>query len=289
MRKTFGAPGLFLAGLLAPPLALVLTAQQGAGLKQELLTVQVRPGAIVTYLGLVGSAKPAGTVVLLAGGGCVLGLRPKASIQTDLRLNFLIRSRELFARQGFYVAALDAPSDREEGMNGAYRLSLQHAHDIGQVIAHLKGRLGVPVWVVGTSSNTLSAVNAAARLPARRVAPSTSLEGCGGPISEGGPTSRLPLGFDGTAFREDAIHMPPSQRRTGACTSRTSAPWGRLLVAGLAAVIAVISGLPEARAAGKGFRTRSLATPKQKMHLPHLWRGGPAASSCPVTQVNGEL
>src|SRR5687767_14709278 len=41
MRKTFGAPVLFLAGLLAPPLAPALTAQQSTGLKQELLTVQV--------------------------------------------------------------------------------------------------------------------------------------------------------------------------------------------------------------------------------------------------------
>jgi hypothetical protein len=72
----------------------------------------------------------------------------------------------LFARQGFYVAALDAPSDRAAGMNGAHRLSLQHAREVGQVIAHLKGRLGVPVWVVGTSSSTLSAVNVAVHLPA---------------------------------------------------------------------------------------------------------------------------
>ena len=50
-------------------------------------------------------------------------------------------------------------------MNGAYRLSLQHAREIGQVIAHLKGRLGVPVWLVGTSSSSLSIVNVAARLP----------------------------------------------------------------------------------------------------------------------------
>lgn len=166
MRKTFGVPALFLAGLLAPPLAPALTAQQGTDLKQKLVAVQVRPGATVTYLGLVGSAKPAAAVVLLAGGKGVLGLGPKGSIRTDLRLNFLIRSRELFAHQGFYVAALDAPSDREEGMDGAYRLSLQHAREIGQVIAHLKGRLGVPVWVIGTSSSTLSVVNVAARLPA---------------------------------------------------------------------------------------------------------------------------
>jgi hypothetical protein len=224
MRKTFGAPALFLAGLLAPPLAPVLTAQQGTGLKQELLSVQVRPGAIVTYLGLVGSAKPAGTVVLLAGGRGVLGLGPKGSIQTDLRLNFLIRSRELFARQGFYVAALDAPSDREEGMNGAYRLSLQHARDIGQLIAHLKGRLGVPVWVVGTSSSTLSAVNAAARLPAGDlprpdgiVITSSMTEltpFCGATVYEASLSSvRVPVLI--VSHRDDACECSPGSVATG--------------------------------------------------------------------------
>lgn len=166
MTKTFYLPALLLVGLLAPPVAPALTAQQATGLTQELVAVPVRPGTTMTYLGLLGREKPATAVVLLPGGKGVLGLGPGGAIATDLRLNFLIRSRGLFARQGFYVAALDAPSDLEDGMDGAYRLSLQHAKEIGEVIAYLKGRLGVPVWVVGTSSSTLSAVNAAGCLPA---------------------------------------------------------------------------------------------------------------------------
>jgi hypothetical protein len=158
MTKTLCLSAAVLASLLA-----MLPGPAWAG--QEVITVQVRPGASMTYLGLVGREKPAAAVLLLAGGKGVLNLAPLGSIGTNLRLNFLIRSRELFARQGLYVAALDAASDREDGMNGAYRLSLQHAREIGQVIAHLKGRLGVPVWVVGTSSSSMSAVNAAARLP----------------------------------------------------------------------------------------------------------------------------
>jgi hypothetical protein len=164
MTKTFCLSALVLAGLLAPPLG-PARAQQGAGLRQELVAVQVRSGASMTYLGLVGSARPAAAVVLVAGGDGGLGLGHRGSIGTDLRLNFLIRSRELFARQGLYAAALDVASDLDDGMDGAYRLSLQHAKEIGQVIAHLRGRLGVPVWLIGTSSSSMSAVNAAARLP----------------------------------------------------------------------------------------------------------------------------
>jgi hypothetical protein len=160
MTRILCLSAVVVIGLVATPAALAQPAP-----KTEKITVQVRPGATTAYLGLVDGKKPAAAVVLLAGGDGVLDLGPAGSIGTDLRLNFLIRSRELFARQGLYPAVLDAPSDREEGMNGAYRLSLQRAGEIGQVIAHLKSRLGVPVWLVGTSSSSLSIVNAAARLP----------------------------------------------------------------------------------------------------------------------------
>jgi len=166
MTKTFCVSALVLVSLLAAPLASTATAQQAKGLTQELVAVQVRPGVTVSYLGLVAPAKPSAAVVLLAGGQGLLSLGQAGSIGTDLRRNFLIRSRELFALQGFYVAALDAASDLDEGMNGAYRLSLRHARELGHVIAHLKGRLGVPVWLVGTSSSTLSVASAGARLPA---------------------------------------------------------------------------------------------------------------------------
>lgn len=155
-----------LASLLAVALASPAGAQQATILTREIVTVQVRPGVRLRYLGLVDSQKPVAAIVLMAGGKGVLSLGPTGTIDTDLRLNFLIRSRELFASQGFYVAALDAASDLEEGMNGAYRLSLQHARELGHMIAHLKGTLRVPVWLAGTSSSTLSIVSAAARLPA---------------------------------------------------------------------------------------------------------------------------
>jgi hypothetical protein len=156
---------LALVSLLLPSLASTGRAQQAeAPPTKEVVAVQVRPGVVMNYLGLVGIGKPIAAVVLLPGGKGVLRLGPAGSIGSDLSLNFLIRSRELFAREGFYVAALDVASDREGGMDGAYRLSVQHAQEIGHVIAHLKSRWGVPVWLVGTSSSTLSIVNAAGRL-----------------------------------------------------------------------------------------------------------------------------
>jgi hypothetical protein len=59
----------------------------------------------------------------MAGGKGVLGLRPSGEISTDLNLNFLMRARELFAREGMAVAALDVASDQPSGLNGDIRLS----------------------------------------------------------------------------------------------------------------------------------------------------------------------
>jgi hypothetical protein len=136
-----------------------------AQVKTEVVTVRVRPGVTMKYLEIRGSERPSAVVILFAGGDGVLALQPSGKIGTDLALNFLIRSRELFAREGMAVAALDVASDLPRGgMNGDIRLSAQHAHDVAQVIADLRKRIGAPVWLVGTSSGTISAAGVAARL-----------------------------------------------------------------------------------------------------------------------------
>ena len=135
-----------------------------AQFKTEVVAVDVRPGVTMKYLEIRGSGTPSATVILFAGGNGVLGLQPSGKIGTDLSLNFLIRSRELFAREGLAVAALDAASDRRTGMNGEIRLSARHAQDVARVITILKKRIPAPVWLVGTSSGTISAASVAARL-----------------------------------------------------------------------------------------------------------------------------
>ncbi len=43
-------------------------------------------------------------------------------------------------------------------------MSAQHAEDIGKVIADVRERTKLPVWLVGTSRGAISAANAASRL-----------------------------------------------------------------------------------------------------------------------------
>jgi hypothetical protein len=143
----------------------LLASPADAQLTREVVPVDVRPGVTMKYLEIKGSEPPRATVILFAGGNGILNLQPSGAIGTELALNFLIRSRERFASLGLAVAALDVASDlRSTGLNGDIRLSAQHAQDVARVIGVLKNRIPAPVWVVGTSSGTISAASVAARL-----------------------------------------------------------------------------------------------------------------------------
>lgn len=103
-------------------------------------------------------------LVLLAGGGGHLDLDDKGCPRA-LKGNSLVRSLALFQAAGFITALVDAPSDHsgEDGLAG-FRITAEHAEDLGKVIADLRARTRASVWLVGTSRGTISAVNAAARL-----------------------------------------------------------------------------------------------------------------------------
>ena len=103
-------------------------------------------------------------LVLLPGGPGYMALDDKGCAR-KLEGNSLVRSIELFHAAGFVTALVDAPSDHrgEDGLGG-FRLSAQHADDIGKVIADVRARTGLAVWLVGTSRGAISAANAASRL-----------------------------------------------------------------------------------------------------------------------------
>jgi hypothetical protein len=205
--------------------ALLLAGPTDAQLKTEVVTVDVRPGVTMKYLEIRGSEPPSATVILLAGGDGVLGLQASGKIGTDLALNFLIRSREHFARQGLAVAALDTASDRRSGMNGDIRLSAQHAQDVARVIAALKSRIGTPVWLVGTSSGTVSAAGIAARLAASEPRPAgivltstqtTLTAGLCGRTVYYAPLAAIRVPVLAVSHRDDGCPCSPGNAATGA-------------------------------------------------------------------------
>jgi hypothetical protein len=129
---------------------------------EELVTLPTRPAVRQPFWVMTSPAAPVASVILFTGGPGVLGSAHRTALHSN---NFLIRSREKFAAAGFLVASVDAPSDHTEETD-SFRSSAEHATDIAAVIAYLRQRAAVPVWLIGTSKGTISAANAASRLKA---------------------------------------------------------------------------------------------------------------------------
>jgi len=128
------------------------------------------------------------SVVLLSGGEGRIGI--KKGIPNSK--NFLVRSRDLFAANGFNVAIVD----RED--SSFSRISPEHVEDLRRVMAYLKKDSNVPVWVIGTSMGTISAT---------AVAIATSGEELGGIVLTSSITNQNKVGA--VRFQKiDAIRVP---------------------------------------------------------------------------------
>ena len=130
----------------------------------SVVTLPAHDGTTQNY-SLAGDAKSAkAALVLLVGGGGHVAM-DDGGCATKLKGNSLIRQRDAFHAGGMVTALLDAPSDHhdKEGLGG-FRIASEHAEDIGKVIADVRAKTGLPVWLAGTSRGTISAVNAASRL-----------------------------------------------------------------------------------------------------------------------------
>lgn len=109
--------------------------------------------------------KAVAIAVLFSGGKGATRISKQGRIGWG-KNNFLIRSRTLFLNNGISTAVIDAPTDKPHDLRFGFRRSVEHATDIGEVIAHLRRTFNLPVWLVGTSRGTNSVASAAAHLGA---------------------------------------------------------------------------------------------------------------------------
>jgi hypothetical protein len=151
------------------------------------VALDTRPNVKVKML-LLRPANPVAVVVLLAGGDGILKLSDDGAIARGG--NFLVRSREQFTTHALVVAVIDAPSDRMggDGLTNGFRQSAEHAQDLGAVVAYPRKEFKLPVWLVGTSRGTVSAVNGTIRLkdtgPGGMVLTSSLVSGGEGQLSK---------------------------------------------------------------------------------------------------------
>ena len=138
---------------------LMCLARSAAALDAAVVQLDTPRGARQAFILIKPDKPPVASVILFAGGHGALGLNGPQSMTWGAG-NFLVRTRGMFAREGFLVAVVDAPSDQRSGMGATFRMGRDHAGDVAAVVARLRKEAKVPVWLVGTSMGTFSAAAA---------------------------------------------------------------------------------------------------------------------------------
>lgn len=128
----------------------------------ELVNVPTRNGVTSSYWWMPRDNAKA-NLILISGGAGGIGYRNG----TPQSANFLIRSRDHFAtgnsNGAFNVALLGNASDLRQ-LDPVLRARTEHIQDIAAVIAHIRAKSSAPIWLIGTSQGTISAVAAVIEL-----------------------------------------------------------------------------------------------------------------------------
>jgi len=134
-----------------------------ADVPQDAIDIPTRSGITQRFLYLAPQS-PKAAVILFSGGQGNLQIAADGTFKSSAQ-NFLVRTRRLFAENGLAVAVIDAPSDRQTyPFLGGFRQTPEHVVDVKAVIAWLKQKTNLPVWLVGTSRGTQSAAFVATEL-----------------------------------------------------------------------------------------------------------------------------
>lgn len=135
----------------------------------KVVTLSVRGGKAQQRILLVRpDGPPTASVVLYPGGAGDIKIKDDGSIRHPG--NFLVRSRDYFAAEGFLVAVVDRPSDWAGADEDRFRVVPAHAEDAAAIAGVLRQEARVPVWFIGASRGSISAANVASRLGGDKIA-----------------------------------------------------------------------------------------------------------------------
>lgn len=158
VAQSFAISTLLCGAVLIPPVS-----AQSARICGELVELPGH-GKSKLFYSFNAPSNAAAVLMLLPGGPGFADLGADGCAR-KFTGNSLIRTQDLFHAAGFATALVDAPSDHrgQDGLGG-FRISPLHAEDLGKIVADLRKRIRLPVWLIGTSRGSISAVNAASRL-----------------------------------------------------------------------------------------------------------------------------
>lgn len=138
--------------------ALLSVANGAFAAEEGIVRIAPRPGIEQAFFFAAPEKSIAAAILFPGGDGRVDLGKIKAGMFRD-RGNFLVRARDFFVAEGVAVAIVDVASDLSSGHTAASRFGADHARDIDGVVAYLKARTGLPVWLIGTSAGTESAAS----------------------------------------------------------------------------------------------------------------------------------
>ncbi len=212
---------------------LILMSAAAARADDEIVTLKTREGVTQSFTLLVPD-KPAASVVLLPGGNGKTPLHILKPGQMVRKGNFLVRIRYELQRLGLMVAIMDVPSDQQMGGMITFRHSDEHARDIAAVVAYLKAKAAVPVWLVGTSRGTESAASLAVKLGSGIdgvVFTSSIVVGNrGGSSVLGLPLSSIRVPVLAVAHKDDSCHLTPASGAASIVEAAGASPRKKVLV-----------------------------------------------------------
>lgn len=125
---------------------------------EMVVDIPTRPGVMQRFVHS-SPASPRAAVVLIAGGTGQLQIDSSGKMpERWVRDNFVVRTRDMYLSSGIATAVIDAPSDRQSAPYlGGFRQTPEHVADTKSVVAWLRAKHLIPVWLIGTSMGTLSA------------------------------------------------------------------------------------------------------------------------------------
>ncbi len=130
--------------------------------EEEIVTINSRPGVTVSFIATRPDGPAKAAAILFSGGHGKLGLWQSLGTRAG---NFLVRSRDLFAKLGILAATIDVPSDRRRNGFVDFRDTDEHRLDVAAVIEWLHGQTTAPVWLIGASRGTVSLSHVSGLLP----------------------------------------------------------------------------------------------------------------------------
>jgi len=150
--------GLFFSVLIfCCTISPALRAQAGPG-QIEVADLAVPTGGSERVL-FIGWRPGRATVILLSGGDGVFTIDNAGDVRPGG--NFLVRTRGLWAAQGFGVV-VPGPANGQS-LSGR-RSTAAYVGELERVVDFARSRSNAPVWLIGTSQGSTAAVNGAARL-----------------------------------------------------------------------------------------------------------------------------